>query len=488
MMEREKLVDSVFRVAKKGELLSFLRNLAIKDGTVAAELEARFLKKMKLDYAKDIADAFDEWIEHEYYDCSMHNWDEISGNVKSILSKAVLFVNSCDYVKAADVGLLVLETLAEVYDYGEIDEFQYDEDYEIANGYGTDYDAGTVSFIKDAAQFVENALRGGMDNGSIAGSIFQELEHRFREVAKALSQNNSLEGNRDALNCYNAFSRNNLSPREYFDLQMSLLDEGGDDETALELYSFLKGHPHCGMTAEAFAQSHLSYKPVAWAYSSDLESAGNLEEAIATLKGYYGKDGPESDSDEMAAKFYAWSMLKGTPSECASMARKYFIIGSDKLRYYHDLKNLVPKEKWSGVLSGLLSSVISDHAHYSSPQWLLDIYHEEKMHEELMTLIDNQPDYYSFGRHFGDGLNRKIRLLAKYASSLTQEERKLLVGKYADELYATVSNYNSGTYQTLVDSVKSLSRVNADAKARMEGFVSYLRTEYSRRRKLIELL
>ena len=88
-MEREKLVDSVFRVAKKGELLSFLRNLAIKDGTVAAELEARFLKKMKWDYAKDIADAFDEWIEHEYYDCSMHNWDEISGNVKSILSSVM---------------------------------------------------------------------------------------------------------------------------------------------------------------------------------------------------------------------------------------------------------------------------------------------------------------------------------------------------------------------------------------------------------------
>lgn len=46
-MDREKTVDSVFRIAKKGELLSFLKNLALSDENVAKKLETRFLKSVK---------------------------------------------------------------------------------------------------------------------------------------------------------------------------------------------------------------------------------------------------------------------------------------------------------------------------------------------------------------------------------------------------------------------------------------------------------
>lgn len=52
-MDREKAVDSVFRIAKKGELLSFLKNLALSDDNVAKKLETRFLKAAQWDYVTD---------------------------------------------------------------------------------------------------------------------------------------------------------------------------------------------------------------------------------------------------------------------------------------------------------------------------------------------------------------------------------------------------------------------------------------------------
>lgn len=107
-MDREKTVDSVFRIAKKGELLSFLKNLALADDNVAKQLEAKFLKSVKWNYASDIDNAFDEWIVHEYYDCKMHDWNEISSNVKGILSKAVLYVNSGDFVRLQRVTVLIM--------------------------------------------------------------------------------------------------------------------------------------------------------------------------------------------------------------------------------------------------------------------------------------------------------------------------------------------------------------------------------------------
>ena len=246
-MNREKTVDSVFRITKKGELLSFLRNLALSDENVAKKLESRFLKSLKWDYASDITTAFDEWIVHEYYDCKMHDWDEVSSNVKGILSKAVLFFNSGDFVKAADVGLVILETLAQVYDYREIDEFQYDEDYEMAKGYGTDYDSGTVSFIKEAADFVIDAMVHGREDGSILEQKYDELELRLREVSLTLSQTPFLDGKRGALDSFNSFSKNNMSENDYCRLQLSIVDKNGDDETATELYSFLKKHPKCNI-------------------------------------------------------------------------------------------------------------------------------------------------------------------------------------------------------------------------------------------------
>ena len=208
--------------------------------------------------------------------------------------KPFFYVNSGDFVRAADVGLVILETLAEKYDYSEIDEFQYDEDYEIAKGYGTDYDSGTVSFIKEAAEFVVNAIARGKDNGSIQEREFKELEQRLRDVSTTLSQIAFLDGKRDALDCFNSFSKNNMSTNDYCRLQLSIVDKEGD--------------------------------------------------------------GPNSDHDEMAKKYYEWTMLKGAPSQRESLARHYFIKGTDKSRYYSDLKILVDRERWSKFLAELLSS------------------------------------------------------------------------------------------------------------------------------------
>ena len=89
----------------------------------------------------------------------------------------------------------------------------------------------------------------------------------------------------------------------------------GDGETAAELYSFLKEHPECDIEAETFAEDHLSIDSIARAYSFDLEAAGNIEKAIVVLQAYFGKDGPNSDHDKMAKKYYEWTMLKGAPSQ-----------------------------------------------------------------------------------------------------------------------------------------------------------------------------
>lgn len=487
-MDREKAVDSVFRIAKKGELLSFLKNLALSDDNVAKKLETRFLKAAQWDYVTDIAAAFEKWIEHEFYDCKMHDWDDISSNVKGILSKAVFYVNSGDFVRAADVGLVILETLAEKYDYSEIDEFQYDEDYEIAKGYGTDYDSGTVSFIKEAAEFVVNAIARGKDNGSIQEREFKELEQRLRDVSTTLSQIAFLDGKRDALDCFNSFSKNNMSTNDYCRLQLSIVDKEGDGETAAELYSFLKEHPECDIEAETFAEDHLSIDSIARAYSFDLEAAGNIEKAIVVLQAYFGKDGPNSDHDEMAKKYYEWTMLKGAPSQRESLARHYFIKGTDKFRYYSDLKILVDRERWSKFLAELLSSVKSDSCSFYTPEWLFDIYAEEDMHEELKSLILNQTVINSYGRHFGDALNRKIGHLARYAHCLTDEEKTSLIGGFTAELYNTASRYDAATYHVLADSIKTLSRINAEAKARMEELATYLRATFPRRRILLNIL
>lgn len=487
-MSIEKTVDSVFRIAKKGELLSFLKNLALSDENVAKKLETRFLKSVKWDYAADIAAAFDKWIEHEYYGCRMHDWDDISSNVKGILSKAVLYVNSGDFVKAADVGLVILETLAEEYDYSEIDEFQYDEDYAIAKGYGTDYDSGRVSFIKEAAEFVVDAITHGKEDGTIQEQKFKELEQRLRKVSITLSQTSFLDGNRDALDCFNSFSKNNMSTNDYCRLQLSIVDKDGDGETAVELYSFLKEHPECDINAETFAEDHLSIESVARAYSLDQEADGNIEKAIAVLQAFFGKDGPNHDHDEMAKKLYEWTMLKGTLPQRESLAKHYFINGADKFRYYSDLKRLVSGERWPELLSELLSAVKSDICGFYTPEWLFDIYAEEDMHEKLKSLILDQTVITSYGRHFGDALNRKIGYLARYAHCLTDEEKASLIGGFTAELYNTASRYDAATYHVLVNSIKTLSRVNAKAKARMEEFATYLRTTFPRRRMLLNIL
>ena len=488
-MDREKTVDSVFRIARKGELLSFLKDLALADDNVTKKLEARFLKSIKWNYASDIDNAFDEWIVHEFYDCKMHNWDKISTNVKNILSKAVFYVNSGDFVRAADVGLVILETLAEKYDYSEIDEFQYDEDYEIAKGYGTDYDSGTVSFIKEAAEFVVDAMTHAKEDGSFQEQKFKEMEQRFRGASITLSQTASLDGKRDALDCFNSFSKNNLSTNDYCRLQLSVVDKEGDGETAAELYSFLKEHPECDIKAEAFAESHKSIESIAKAYSLDLEAAGNIEKAIAVLDVYFGKeDGPRPDYDEMAKKYYEWTMLRGTLPQKESLARRYFIKGSDKFKYYSDLKSLVDRERWPEFLSELFASVKSDSCSFYTPEWLLDIYAEEDMHEEMKSVIVNQTEINPYGRHFGDALNRKIGYLARYSHCLTDEEKASLIGGFAAELYNTASHYDAATYHVLADSIKTLSRVNVEAKTKMEDFVKYLRANFPRRRMLLNIL
>lgn len=148
----------------------------------------------------------------------------------------------------------------------------------------------------------------------------------------------------------------------------------------------------------------------------------------------------------------------------------------------------MPGERWPELLSELLSAVKSDICGFYTPEWLFDIYAEEDMHEELKSLILDQTAITSYGRHFGDSLHRKIGYLARYAHCLTDEEKASLIGGFTAELYNTATRYDAATYHVLVNSIKTLSRVNAEAKARMEEFATYLRTTFPRRRMLLNIL
>lgn len=85
-MTKQQIVDSVFRLVPNHSLLDFLREIALRDSAIAHEMQEKFLEGLSWDYESEITSAFDEYIEHDVYDETMHNWDAITQNCERILS------------------------------------------------------------------------------------------------------------------------------------------------------------------------------------------------------------------------------------------------------------------------------------------------------------------------------------------------------------------------------------------------------------------
>jgi len=483
-MNQKEIVDSVFRMAGSGELLLYLKELASKDARIASEMECRFLSEREWDYKSEIDEAFDEIIEHRFYDETMHDWSAVTRNCKAILSKAKAYMNAQRYNKASDVGLYMLETLIEVYDYSEIDEFPYDEDYMIARGDGIDYDPGCVGFVKDAAEFVVKALSAGKSSESFAVEEFNDIMARFKSVAVGISSDRCIDGYLDALSVYNEYAKTFQSRETYLEEQISILEEEGGEETASEIYKLLSSAPVGNWTLDKFAWKYIGFSTVAEAFVGRLEAEGRIEEAISAIEKHFGQKYPESDYNPLSEKWFQLVWETADVEKKRDIAVFYFIHRRDKIRYYHALKSISSEDEWTSILSELLKC--ADGSLFND-EWKYQIYQEEGRNSELMTLITS-PERSIFVCTHGAILLDQISHFSRYGNIFTDKERSSLVNEFTARLYHESSGYDSKTYPDLVSSIRILSRISPEAEVKMNDFINWLRLQYPRRRKMLELL
>mgnify|MGYP006872995594 CR=1 FL=1 len=487
-MDSKQIVDSVWRVAPKKELLSFFKELSLRDEKIARKLKDRFLKEFEWNYKSDIEKAFEEYITHEFYDESMHDWDSISSNVEKILEKARHYFNSGEYEKSSEIGLLVLETLSETFDYTEIEEFPYDPDYMIYNDDGVEYDAGKVRFVKSAAELIAEAVRLWVESGSLGEERLKTLMTHFRKVALEIADDDSINGCRDAIKAYEELSSSFLSEEDILKEKISMIENGGGETTAMEVYALLKDHPVGEWTDESFAMKYIHMPHLALSFVNDLENKDRDEDALSAVNAFFKQDHGKYHYESLQDKLYDLTKKVGETDKFIELAESYFINRGDKLKYYHDLKEIIPEEDWKNVLESLLPKCSEALTVYSG-DWLLDIYSEEAMQSELYDSICSlKSATWAWERSYGEILSRKINLLYRYRRSLTPEQIDLLGKQCVDELYKKASGYDIKSYRYLADSIKTLSRVNRAYALKMEEFKEYLHKEFPRRRKLFELL
>lgn len=378
------------------------------------------------------------------------------------------------------MGLIVLETLDKEYDYAEIDEFPYDEDYMIYRGDGVDYDSGSVGFAKDAAIFVVDALKKGGKQLANAEGILS----RFKNVSVSLSKN-CMEENMEPLNEYNRYVMSLMTDEEFLQQKISILDENDSQDTAIEIYDSLLGKEVAGWTLEKFVKKYARFDKIVHRYAKLLEDCGNIDGAVEILE-MHGKY--DSDYSELAQEYYELLKRTGNIEKQRNQALLFFKnCGNEqnKIQYYHDLKKIVPLDSWPSVLLQLLLCR-SKYSPVHDMDWLLQIYDEEGMKDELRNqIVSMEQDCFD---KQGDNLRRKISYFLSFKHAFSDTERDVVSNMFTLELYNTASNYDSKTYDTLMSSVRMLSKVDKESKNRMDKFVQYLKTEFSRRPRLIELI
>ncbi len=182
------------------------------------------------------------------------------------------------------------------------------------------------------------------------------------------------------------------------------------------------------------------------------------------------------DKPGLAKEWYDWLLKiaqdQNDSEKIVEYARLLFVDNfSNEHDYYQILKQQVKPEKWNAFVEEIIQDIIS------KKRWLdtgliASIFIKEEWWDRLLELVKKSPD---------------LNTIDNYEKHLSKNYANEIVELYADGILKYMKNsMGRNHYQNACRYIRKIIKLGAREKA--NGIISYLRTEYPKRKALIEEL
>lgn len=162
------------------------------------------------------------------------------------------------------------------------------------------------------------------------------------------------------------------------------------------------------------------------------------------------------------------------PQAQNDVARQLFVMGGDRMKYYHKLKELVPERQWKSFLSLLLKDAEMT-ADGSRDRTLASILVEEKDTDGLFEYL-SKLEY------------ERLDALIDYAKYLKDSHAPQMIELLRETIRSyAVNNMGDSHYRKIADGL-TVMRNLPDGRAQSKALAAELVTTYRRRRNLVALI
>jgi len=200
----------------------------------------------------------------------------------------------------------------------------------------------------------------------------------------------------------------------------------------------------------------------------------NFEKAISLAKD--GVNYNLKDKPGLVVEWYDWllkiAQAQNNSEKIIEYARLLFI---DNFRheqdYYHILKQHVKPEKWNAFIEAVIQDITTKKQWFDSGL-IASIFIKEEWWDRLLELVNKSPD---------------LNTIDHYEKHLSKNYANEIVELYAKGIIKYMKN-NMGRdhYQNACRYIRKIIKLGARDKA--NGIISYLRTEYPKRKALMDEL
>lgn len=470
MANSDSSVNEIFSLIDEDRIYEFAKLYAQKHKTFADALRKHFAKDLlaakKVVSLEELKKMVDKCLTRQYgdsrwsrrynYEPNFYDWEEVEDGLLEVIKKIDVLINNGLSKLAIDGSFYMLEKVCRCYD----EEFCYDRE---------DISAYNLR-IDDALKSISNAFK----------DTDLDTQYKLEVIAKL-----------ETMSHYDAFEIVSFDTAEFIESARKVLmtdeerialredafrnakDISMKEIRAKDLWNYLMELNRPQQAIELFHQNK-NLKTLRTCYISYLMDNNRPEEALAVI------DEGLRSTWASARETIGWQHTKldilqkqGNMPAVIAQLTLLFYEDNDTLKYYRQLKKLIPADEWTAFITNLLKGRKKDKIYTGT---LSEIYVSEKWYDKLYENLLSEDTYLESN-------------LEKYAKYLPEEQQTMLVKRLEPELRNAISStMTRDRYREYTTRLIKLRKTCTPGRVLADSIVAYCRQTYTNRPALLDEL